>query len=205
MSLRPSKVDVVKNQQNKSLQFVLTVGSTEMKRSLSYEDESDGDMGTPIDWSKTARFKVETYGNSKINSYSCFIASDKKNHLEAVVKAFKVAFENSLHITDYNYRAIVSPIENVEIGRGYKFRLSIEYVSDREPVDFGEFKGQIDTENLASELIRIAKMENYGSNTIVLNEVHDRNTANAVKFAKVRELDYGSDKILIEIEGRITI
>ena len=176
-----------------------------MKRSLSCEDESDGDMGTPIDWSKTARFKVETYGNSKINSYSCFIAADKKPHLEAVGKAFKVAFENSLHVTDYHYRAIVNPIENVGIGRGYKYRLSIEFVSDRESVDFGEFKGQVKTEHLASELIRIAEMEKYGSNTIVLNEIHDRNTANAVKFAKVRELDYGSDKVLIEIEGRITI
>ena len=201
MSLRPRHVDVVETNQKKSLQFVLPVGSTEMKRGLSHGDD-EGDMGTPIDWSKTAIFKVETYGNSKINSYSCFIASDKKPHLEAVGKVFKVAFENSLHITDYNYRAIVNPIENVGIGRGYKYRLSIEYVSDRESVDFGKFKGQIDSENLATELIRIAKMENYGSNTIVLNEVQ---TPNSVKFAKVRELDYGSDKILIEIEGRITI
>ena len=192
MSIRHRHVNYI---QTNRLEAVLAAGSsnsTDVKRMRCYDYNSDDDEGPSIDWENSSLFKIQIYAESKDNTYTTFLFWDSKKHLGVIGDLFKRALEHGFYKKDSKYELAYDEIDYVDIrsGRGGSRRY-IQYKSDGKSIPFEQLKEQIDFEKLTNDIKMFARIETH---SVSYNTV-----------AKKTDLGYPAHKLMVEIEGRLTV
>ena len=162
------------------------------RRCYDYDYNSDDDEGPAIDWENSSVFKIQVYAESKDSTYTTFLFCDSKKHLGVIGDLFKRAFENGFYKKDSKYELAYDEIDYVDIrsGRGGSRRY-IQYKSDGKSIPFEQLKEQIDFEKLTNDIKMFARIETH---SVSYNTV-----------AKKTDLGYPAHKLMVEIEGRLTV